>query len=387
MNKRTYLDYGATTPIDKKVLSAMLPHLESTFGNPSSVHSWGQQAQNKLDESRQIMAELMGAHPSEIIFTSSGSESDNLALRGGAIARRERAGTSKILISPIEHPAVSNTAKQLAEQHGFVVEKLAVDRTGRVLLEDLETMLGDDVSLVSVMAANNEIGTLNPIQEIGELCRKYQIPFHTDAVQYGAHYHLDVAKIPVDMLSLGAHKFYGPKGVGALYIRRGTPLLPVQTGGSQEFGLRAATENVPLIMGMVKALELVQAEEAQRAEQLILLRDEIIQTVLNEIPDSQLTGGELNSRLPNHASFVFKGVDGNLLIQVLDSEGFACSSGSACKTGDPKPSSVLTHLGYTPEWSLGSLRVTLGKDTIRNDIERFLDILPDSVQRVREAIL
>lgn len=385
MNTPIYLDYGATTPIDERVLSVMLPHLESTFGNPSSLHYWGQRAERVLDESRRIMAELMGAAPSEIIFTSCGSESDNLALRGCAIARREAAGCDRILISTIEHPAISNTAAQLGEQNGFVIETLPVDKSGRILLEELQVRLGADVALVSVMAANNEIGTLNPIGEIGALCRDQQIPFHTDAVQFGAHFPLDVANLPIDLVSLGAHKFYGPKGIGALYVRKGTPLMPVQTGGSQEFGLRAATENVPLIAGMAKAYQLVQEEGAQRIQHLTPLRDEIIRDVLESIPGSRLTGADPDSRLPNHASFVFEGLDGNLLIQVLDSEGFACSSGSACKTGDPKPSSVLTNLGYTPEWALGSLRITLGKDTSRNAVSQFLEVLPDCVRRVREA--
>lgn len=386
MNTRTYLDYGATTPIDQRVLSAMLPLLETTFGNPSSVHYYGQRAERVLDQSREVMADLLGAQPSEIIFTSCGSESDNLALRGGAIARRLEGGFNTILISPIEHPAVNNTARQLAEHHGFVVETLPVDRSGRILPDELESRLGDDVALVSIMAANNEIGTLNPIQEIGALCREKQIPFHTDAVQYGAHFPLDVSQTPLDLVSLGAHKFYGPKGVGALYVRRGTPLVPVQTGGSQEFGFRAATENVPLIAGMTRAFQLVHEEASLREERLIPLRNEIIQRVLGVIPESQLTGADPAARLPNHASFVFKGLDGNLLIQALDSEGFACSSGSACKTGDPKPSSVLTHLGYAPEWALGSLRITLGKDTTRAEVDRFLQVLPDCVQRVREAV-
>lgn len=380
-----YLDYGATTPIDPRVLSSMLPHLENTFGNPSSVHLYGQQAERVLNVSRRMMAESLGALHSEIIFTSCGSESDNLALRGGALARKKAGGYKRILISPIEHPAVSNTAKQLEDQDGFILETIPVDNTGRILLEDLETRLGSDVALVSVIAANNEIGTLNPIEEIGTLCQEHGIPFHTDAVQYGSHFPMDVTKLPVDMISLGAHKFYGPKGVGVLYVRSGTPLLPVQTGGSQEFGLRAATENVPLIAGMTKAFQLVQEEASERAGRLIPLRDRIIQTVLTKIPDCKLTGGNSDLRLPNHASFVFLGLDGNLLIQVLDSEGFACSSGSACKTGDPKPSSVLTHIGYSPEWALGSLRITLGKDTTKDEIDQFLQILPICVERAREA--
>ena len=385
MNTHTYLDYGATTPIDERVLTVMLPHLKSTFGNPSSLHYWGQQAERVLGQSRRSMAELLGAEPDEIIFTSCGSESDNLALRGGAFARRNAGGCNRILISPIEHPAVSNTARQLQEQSGFEVETLPVDKTGQILVEELESLLGADVALVSVMAANNEIGTLNPIQEIGALCQEQGIPFHTDAVQYGSHFALDVSKLPVDMISLGAHKFYGPKGIGALYVRRGTPLLPVQTGGSQEYGKRAATENVPLIAGMAKAFQLVQEEASQRRKHLTSLRDEIIQKVLAAIPDSQLTGAPGKARLPNHASFVFLDLDGNLLIQVLDSEGYACSSGSACKTGNPKPSSVLTPLGFSPDWALGSLRITLGKDTTPEEVDQFLRILPGCVARVREA--
>jgi cysteine desulfurase len=282
---------------------------------------------------------------------------------------------------------VTNTAKQLAEQHQFIVETLPVDSTGKLQLEEFASRLDHKVALVSVMAANNEIGTLNPIQEIAGLCREHQIPFHSDAVQYGAHYPLNLSRLPIDMVSLAAHKFYGPKGVGLLYVRTGIPLEPVQTGGSQEFGLRAATENVPLIAGMAKALQLVQDEATSRARHITPLRDKIIETILKTIPDSKLTGGDLNDRLPNHASFVFKGVDGNLLIQALDSEGFACSSGSACKTGDPKPSSVLTHLGYSPEWALGSLRVTLGKDTSHNEVDQFIQILPLCIERVREVTL
>jgi cysteine desulfurase len=386
MNTTTYLDYGATTPIAEQVLPVILSHLDSTYGNPSSVHIVGQRAQNSLDESRQIIADILGAKPTEIIFTSSGSESDNLALRGGAIARKNAANVNRILISPIEHPAVNATALQLKEQDDFMVETLPVDITGRVLIDKLDEKLGDDVALVSIMAANNEIGTLNPIDEIASLCSKHEIPLHTDAVQYGAHFPMDVNQLPVDFISLGAHKFYGPKGVGILYVREGTPLVPILTGGSQEFGFRAATENVPLIAGMAEAFKLVQEEGPQRVAKLIPLRNQIIQTILDGIPESQLTGGDLDDRLPNHASFVFKGVDGNLLLQVLDSEGFACSSGSACKTGDPKPSSVLTHLGYSSAWALGSLRITLGKDTTTAEVERFLDILPDCVNRVREVV-
>lgn len=385
MNSHTYLDFAATTPIDKRVIDAMQPVFEGTFGNPSSLHFFGQQAETILEGSRRSLAENLGAQPQEIIFTSCGSESDNLALRGTAFARRELGGFDQILISPVEHPAVHVTAQQLAERHGFELRTLPVDSTGQIELDQVEEYLSERTALVSVMGANNEIGTINPIAEIGKLCRQRGIPFHCDALQYAAHFPLQVEKLEVDLLSLGAHKFYGPKGVGMLYVRQGTPLAPVQTGGSQEFGLRAATENVPLIAGMAKAYQLVQDESAQRLAHLIPLRDLIIETVLQEIPDSQLTGGRRENRLPNHASFVFENLDGNLLLQVLDSEGFACSSGSACKTGDPRPSSVLTTLGYAREWALGSLRVTLGKDTTAGEVEHFLDVLPDCVQRTREV--
>lgn len=383
--KRIYLDFAATTPVDQRVIDTMLPYFKETFGNPSSMHRFGQVSEKALDESRRSIAANLGADPSEVIFTSCGSESDNLAIRGAAFARRAKYGHKHILISPIEHPAVQATVAQLVEMHGFEVSYLPVDQQGQTDHENLANYLRKDTALVSIMAANNEIGTILNLREIAEACRERGIPFHTDAVQYAAHHRINVHTLGVDLLSLGAHKFYGPKGVGALYVRSGTELLPSQTGGSQEFGLRAATENIPLIAGMAKAYQLVQEEGTERQEHMVSLRDQIIEFVLDKIPNSQLTGAEPPNRLPNHASFVFEDLDGNLLIQVLDSEGFACSSGSACKTGDPKPSSVLTSLGYPPQWALGSLRVTLGKDTSQAEVDLFLKILPGCIQRVREV--
>lgn len=383
--KRIYLDYAATTPVDERVLDAMLPYFREHFGNPSSLHGYGQVGEKALDESRRSIAADLGAKPSEIIFTSCGSESDNLAIRGIALNRQSKHGKNRILISPIEHPAVQATVDQLSALYNFKVDYLPLDQFGQVDGDKFQQHLREDTALVSVMGANNEIGTINPIQKIAELCREKGVPFHTDAVQYGAHNQIDVEKLGVDLLSLGAHKFYGPKGVGVLYVRSGTDLLPSQTGGSQEFGLRAATENIPLIVGMAEAFHLVQEEGTARSKRLILLRNKIIDSVLKEIPNSQLTGAKPPNRLPNHTSFVFNNLDGNLLIQVLDSEGFACSSGSACKTGDPKPSSVLTRLGYTPTWALGSLRVTLGKDTTNKEVDQFLEILPGCIQRVRKV--
>jgi len=378
----TYLDYAATTPVDERVMAAMQPYFTRNFGNPSSPHHFGQQAEKALEKARRSLADQINAHPSEIIFTSCGSESDNLALRGIALAARQEDTGNHLLISPIEHPAVLETAHQLASLYGFEIGFLPIDHHGLVSPSDVQSNLREDTILVSVMGANNEVGTLNPLSEIGKICRESGVPFHTDAVQFGAHFPVDVAELQVDLVSLGAHKFYGPKGVGVLYVRSGLNLRPMLTGGSQEFGLRAATQNIPLIVGLAEAYQLVKVEGSIRISRVLPLRDQIIQTILKEIPGSQLTGAP-QKRLPNHASFVFEGVDGNLLVQVLDTAGFACSSGSACKTGDPKPSSVLTSLGYQPGLALGSLRVSLGKDTSEEDVERFLKILPGCVAKVR----
>ena len=378
-----YLDYAATTPVDERVRAAMQPYFTQIFGNPSSLHQFGQQAESALEKSRRELAGFLGAKPSEIIFTSCGSESDNLAIRGAAFAARQKSSANHLLISPIEHPAVLKTASQLADLHGFDLDFLPVDKFGVVSPAGVRENLREDTFLVSVMQANNEIGTLNPIAEIGNICRERGIPLHTDAVQSAAHFPLDVNSIKVDLLSLGAHKFYGPKGVGALYIRSGTELSPTLTGGSQEFGQRAATQNIPLIVGMAKAFELVQIEHNERINHILPLRDQLIEQVLTNIPSGQLTGHP-EERLVNHASFVFEGVDGNLLISILDAAGFACSSGSACKTGDPEPSLVLTKLGYSPSWALGSLRVTLGKNTTAEEIDSFLKILPGCIHQVRE---
>jgi cysteine desulfurase len=380
--KRIYLDYAATTPLDASVLAAMQPYFGEDFGNPSSVHGFGQRAETALEEARGRMAALLNCEPEEILFTSGGSESDNLALRGAAMAAREQRGATRLLISPVEHDAVSKTAKQLAKHFGFELEILPVDEFGMVHPNEVAKRLNAETALVSIILGNNEIGTINPIGEIAAICREHGVLLHSDAVQSGAYIRLDVQKLGVDLLSIGAHKFYGPKGAGALYVRRGTRLLPTQTGGSHEFGLRAGTPNIPYIVGMAKAFELAQNEIDQRTKQLVNLRDRVIEGVLKTIPDSRLTGHR-DQRLANHASFVFKGVDGNALLMLLDDAGFACSSGSACKTGDPQPSEVLLALGLTPEWALGSLRVSLGIQTTNEEIDAFLSALPQLVERVR----
>ena len=382
MTDSIYLDYAATTPVDPRVLDAMLPYFSETFGNPSSVHRYGQKAEAALESARETVAAALNCQPGEIIFTSCGSESDNLALRGAALAARAARGATCILAAKTEHPAVGKTVEQLVKHYGFQVEWLDVDKYGMLHPERVGRAICDETALVSVMYANNEIGTINPVAEIAAICRDRSIPFHTDAVQAAAYLDLDVQRLGVDLLSIGAHKFYGPKGVGALYVRKGTVLLPQQTGGGQEAGLRAGTHNVAYIVGLAEALRLTMEQREQRTEHVKGLRDHIIDTVLETIPGARLTGHPTN-RLPNHSSFAFKNVDGNLLLQLLDSAGYACSSGSACKTGNPEPSEVMTALGLSREWGLGSLRVTLGAATIPADVDAFLTALPGLVERAR----
>ncbi len=378
-----YLDYSATTPVDSRVIDAMNPYFSASFGNPSSVHRYGQVAEAAVDSARETVATILNCAPDEVIFTSCGSESDNLAIRGAAYAMREKTGAKWILAARAEHPAVTNTVKHLEKHEGFLVEWLDVDSHGRVTPEVVAGAICNDTAVVSVMYANNEIGTINPIREIAAICRANNVLFHTDAVQAAAYLPVDVQVLGVDMMSLGAHKFYGPKGVGALYVRKGTPLISHLTGGGQEFSLRAGTQNVPYIVGFAEALRLTNEEREERTVHVRPLRDKIIGAVLESIPDSQLTG-DMQSRLPHHASFAFKDVDGNLLLTLLDAAGYACSSGSACKTGNPEPSEVMNAIGLTRAWGLGSLRVTLGKDTTSENIESFLTILPALVEKARK---
>ena len=379
--ERTYFDYAATTPVDERVLSAMLPYFRDVFGNPSSVHMYGQRAEAALEEARQQVASLLHARAEEIVFTACGTESDNLALRGVAWAQHAK-GRNHILISPVEHHAVLHTARQLAALHGFDVDELPVDEYGRVDPADVAASIRPETALVSIIYANNEIGTINPIAEIGAICREHGVPFHTDAVQAAAHLPMDVIRDKVDLLAIGAHKFYGPKGVGALFVRRGTPIVETMSGGKQENSLRPGTQNIPYIIGLSEAFRLAQEGAAERAARMAEMRDHLIGTVLEEIPRTRLTGHPVE-RLPNHASFVFEGVDGNTLLQMLDTAGFACSSGSACKTGNPQPSEVLTAVGLSRSWALGSLRVTLGQETTAQQVDALTRVLPELVQRAR----
>ncbi|MCK6566195.1 MAG: cysteine desulfurase NifS [Chloroflexi bacterium] len=375
-----YLDYAATTPVHERVLAKMIPYFRETFGNPSSVHRFGQKAEAAVDEARETVASVLNCRADEIIFTSGGSEADNLALRGAMMARKD--STKWILTAKTEHPAVSKTAIQLEKEYGFLLEWLDVDSHGMVTVESLAKAVCNNTTMASVMYANNEIGTINPIPELAEVAKANNILFHTDAVQAAAYLDVNAEKSGVDLMSLGGHKFYGPKGVGALYVRKGTGLIPHLTGGGQEFGLRAGTHNVAYIVGFAEALKLAAEERESRTAHVQPLRDRVIGAVLESIPDSQLTGHP-EKRLPNHASFVFKDADGNLLLQLLDAAGFACSSGSACKTGNPEPSEVIKALGYSDDWALGSLRVTLGMDTTPEHVESFLKTLPALVDKAR----
>lgn len=376
------MDYAATTPVDARVLAAMLPHFSGNFGNPSSIHHFGRQAEKALEQARRDVAAVLNCAPDEVIFTGCGSEADNLALRGAALAQRAACGARHLITTPIEHSAVLSTLRQLRDHFGFDLTVLPVGPDGRVKVADVEQALRPDTAVVSVMYASNEIGTVQPIAEIGALCRARGVVFHSDAVQAASQLDVDVQRLNVDLLALGAHKFYGPKGVGVLYARNGVALLPTQTGGSHERGLRAGTQNIPYIVGLAEALTITAAEREPHNARFRALRDRLIDGVLAAVADSALTG-HATERLPNHASFVFRGVDGNELLMHLDLAGLAASSGSACKTGDPEPSEVLLALGLNREWALGSLRVTLGRPSTEAEVDRLVAVLPEVIARLR----
>jgi cysteine desulfurase len=378
-----YLDHAATTPVDPRVVEAMLPYWTQYYGNASSVHNLGRKAHHALDEARQMVAEILNCTPNEVVFTSCGTESDNLALRGVAFERRHRAQKNHIITSPIEHHAISHTAEQLEMQFGFEVTYVPVDRYGMVDPRDVEQAIRPGTAMISIMYANNEVGTIEPIAEIGEIARAHKIPFHTDAVQAGGALSLDVRALNVDMMSLSAHKFYGPKGVGVLYVRRGVPFLPMQTGGGHERKRRAGTENVPYIVGLATALKLAYQELRESNERITRLRDKLIAGVLERIPDSQLSGHP-TQRLANNASFLFKYVEGESILLNLDLLGVAASSGSACTSGSLEPSHVLTAMGFSHEVAHGSLRLSLGKENSDQDIDHVLEILPGIVAKLRK---
>jgi cysteine desulfurase len=380
------MDHSATTPVRDEVLAAMQPYFADFYGNASSIHSVGRRAGVALSQARRTIAELVGAKPSEIIFTSGGTEGDNTAVRGLALARRAATGANRIVTSPVEHKAVLYTAQDLADHFGFELTLLPVDSEGMVALEDFVAAVGDghDVAVASVMYANNEVGTIQPIAEMGAYCRSVGVPFHTDAVQAAGKLSLNVHELNVDALSVSAHKFYGPKGIGFLYLRGGVPFLPYMTGGSHEGSRRAGTENVPAIVGMSKALALVEAERADETERLRTLRDQLIGGILEGVDGAVLTGAT-TKRLPNHASFVIRGVEAEGVLIALDLAGIAASSGSACTSGSHRPSHVLEAMGVPAKDSVGGLRLTLGHSNTPADVTYLLEKLPQIVSQIKGA--
>ena len=376
-----YLDHAATTPVDERVLEAMLPYFREQYGNPSSIHARGREAAKALRQARATVADILNCTPKEIIFTSCATESNNLALRGIAFAQRARGRGRHLVVSAVEHKAVLVTAKGLRDHYGFDLSIVPVDEYGRVSADDVAAALREDTILVSVMYANNEVGTVQPIAEIAALCRERGIPFHTDAVQAANYFSLDVEALGVDALSLSAHKFYGPKGVGVLYLRSGTPLWPQMTGGGQEHKRRAGTENVAGIVGLARALEIAQSTREEESARVRALRDRLIEGVLARVSDVYLTGHP-TERLPNHASFVIRGLEIQGVLMGLDMAGVAASSGSACTSAAQEPSHVLTAMDIPHLDAVGHLRLTLGRETGAEEVARAVEALATVVARM-----
>ena len=384
--ERIYLDHAATTSLDPRVLEAMLPMLTRYWGNASSIYLEGQEAHRALDAARKLCADLLGAQPKEIVFTSGGSESDNAAIRGAAFAQRERGRGNHIVTSTIEHHAVLHTVEQL-EREGFRATYLPVDGDGMVSLAALEAAVGPETTVVSVMAANNEVGTIEPLAEISRVARERNpnVVLHTDAVQAaGATDVTPGGTLGVDLLSLAAHKIYGPKGVGLLYIKNRTPWQPMMLGGSQEKERRAGTENLAGIVGLAAAMKLAWDEAQKRNQHAKALRDRLLSGIPERVPETVITGPtDPALRLPNSFSCCFRNVEGESVLLGLDMAGIAASSGSACTTGALEPSHVLTAMGIDADLAHASLRLTVGKDNTDEQIDRVLDVLPQVVARLR----
>ena len=379
MKNRIYLDHAATTPVSETVLEAMLPFFRENAGNASAVYGTGREARKAVESARKQVAEALGAEPGEILFTGGGSESDNLALKGAAFAN-ERKGRHLVTTS-IEHPAVLNTCRWL-EKHGFQVTYVLPDREGRIDPEQIRREIREDTILVSVMAANNEIGTLEPVDEIGEIARESGILFHIDAVQAVGAIPVDVNRWNADLLSLSAHKFYGPKGTGALYIRKGTRIDPLISGGEQERGLRAGTENVPGIVGLGQAIREAADKLEQNAARTAMLRDRLAAGILSSVPDAYQNGPK-SGRLPNNFSIRFSGIDGEALLLRLDLAGIAASAGSACTAGSQEISHVLRAIGLSGEEAKSSLRLTTGEENTEEEIDKTVQTVKAIVEDLR----
>jgi len=376
--RKVYLDNAATTRMHEEVFAAMKPYLLEHYGNPSSIHSFGRQARKAVEDAREQVAAALGAEPREIVFTSGATEANNLAIRG--IARAQKNKGNHLITSAVEHHAVLDTCKALAKE-GFTVTVVPVDEYGMVDPAAVEAAITDQTILVSIMLANNEVGTINPIAEIGEICRKHNLIFHSDAVQAIGNIPVNVDNLKVDLLSLSAHKFYGPKGIGALYVRKGTKLDVFNFGGVQERKLRPGTENVPAIVGLGKAIELATSDLEAEAAKLRVLRDKLIKGLL-AIEATKLNGHP-EKRLPGNVNVSIQYIEGESLLLSLDLKGVAASSGSACTSGSLDPSHVLMAMGLDHQTAHGSLRLTLGRDNTEEDVDYVLEVLPEIVERLR----
>ena len=377
--KRIYLDYAATTPTAPEVVEAMLPYFTDRFGNPSSIHSFGQEGKAAIEEAREKIANLIGAKQEEIIFTSGGTESNNSALKGVAYANQHKG--NHIITTPLEHHAIIEPCNFL-EKSGFKVTYLPVDKDGLLNPEEVKKAITTKTILISAMHANNEIGTIEPIAEIGRIARERDIYFHTDAVQTFGHLSINVDELNVNLLSISAHKLCGPKGVGALYVRKGTRMVSFMHGGEQERRRRASTENVPAIVGFGKAVEIAEEKMEEEAKELTILRDKLIKGIFEKI-DHVCLNGHPTKRLPNNINVSIEFVEGESMLLNLDMEGIAASTGSACSSSSLEPSHVLLSLGLSPELAHGSLRFTLGRYTKEEEIDYVLEILPKIVDKLR----
>lgn len=378
IGREVYMDHGATTPLHEKVFDAMVPYLKGNFGNPSSIHSSGRRVRKAVENAREKVAETIGADPKEIIFTAGGTEANNVAIRGAAIARGKK---NHIITTSVEHHAVFDVCRSL-EKEGILVTYLAVDAEGMVDPEKVREAITEKTFLITVMTANNEVGTIQPVKEIGELAAEKGVIFHTDAIQAIGNMRVDVEEMNIGMLSLSAHKFYGPKGVGVLYVRRGTKVKPLFFGGGQERKIRPGTENVAGIIGLGRAAELAAEKMSEKIAHLQKLRDKMIEGVL--AIDDVLLNGHPTKRLPGNVNVSFKHIEGEALTLSLDHKGIAASSGSACTSGSLEPSHVLTAMGLDHQMARGSLRLTLGHGNTREDVDYFLKVIPGIVLRLRK---
>jgi len=378
--KRIYMDHAATTSTDVEVFEAMKPFFTQKYGNPNSIHSFGQEAREAVEEAREKIARLIGANPSEIVFTAGGTEADNYAIKGIAWANQKKG--NHIITSQIEHHAVLHSC-QFLEKHGFKVTYLKVDKYGLINPEEVKKAITGQTILVTIMHANNEIGTIEPIKEIGKIVKEAGIYFHTDAVQTTGHIPIEVNDLRVDMLSLSGHKLYGPKGVGALYLRKGTKIVNLIDGGAQEKNRRAGTENVTGMVGLGKAVELAEKRLAGgEVDKVVKLRDKLITGIMDQIENVRLNGHS-TKRLPGNVNICFEFIEGESMLLNLDMKGVAASSGSACTSGSLTASHVLLAIGLPPEIAHGSLRLTLGKDNTEEDIDYVIDILPKIIEKLR----